>query len=93
MTSAIVQSLKDVQLIVAQTRERGIGFQGGLPWPRLPLDMKRFVDLSSITSQPDLQNAVIMGRKTWDSIPPAFRPLKNRVNIIITRQEQLYVYF
>lgn len=31
------------------------------------------------------QNAVIMGRKTWDSIPPKFRPLKNRLNIVITR--------
>lgn len=33
----------------------------------------------------DAVNAVIMGRKTWDSIPPKFRPLKNRLNIIITR--------
>jgi dihydrofolate reductase len=35
--------------------------------------------------QPPPQNAVIMGRKTWDSIPPKFRPLKNRLNIVITR--------
>jgi len=34
---------------------------------------------------PQTQNAVIMGRKTWESIPPRFRPLKDRQNIIITR--------
>ena len=32
------------------------------------------------------QNQVIMGRKTWDSIPPKFRPLKDRYNIVITRE-------
>ncbi|VDP41668.1 unnamed protein product [Soboliphyme baturini] len=38
------------------------------------------------------RNAVIMGRKTWDSIPEARRPLKNRVNIVITSQKHKYLY-
>jgi len=38
------------------------------------------------SSGPRKVNAVLMGRKTWDSIPPKFRPLKDRLNIVITRQ-------
>ncbi|KAK2026797.1 dihydrofolate reductase [Colletotrichum zoysiae] len=36
-------------------------------------------------ASPDARNAVIMGRKTWESIPPKFRPLKGRLNIVISR--------
>ena len=54
-----------------------IGQNGRLPW-RLPADMQRFVDLT-------MGKPVIMGRKTYDSIPDKFKPLKGRTNIIITR--------
>lgn len=56
---------------------RAIGVDGGLPW-NLPEDLKRF---SSLTTG----HAVLMGRNTYDSLPPKFRPLPNRKNIVVTR--------
>ncbi|TKX27340.1 dihydrofolate reductase-like protein [Elsinoe australis] len=82
-------------LIVAATTKNGIGKAGGLPWPMLKKEMAHFARVtkrvpssmtaSSNSSKP-VQNVVIMGRKTWDSIPQKLRPLKERTNIIITRQ-------
>ncbi|PSK51697.1 Dihydrofolate reductase [Elsinoe australis] len=82
-------------LIVAATTKNGIGKAGGLPWPMLKKEMAYFARVtkrvpssmtaSSNSSKP-AQNVVIMGRKTWDSIPQKLRPLKERTNIIITRQ-------
>lgn len=48
--------------------------------------MKYFKDLTS-TAKYGKRNAVIMGRKTWDSIPAKFRPLRDRVNIVLSRQD------
>lgn len=60
-----------------------IGKDGDIPWRgMLPSDMKRFVMLTTGCS-------VVMGRKTWDSIPTKFRPLPNRENIVVTRNSQL----
>ena len=72
-----------------------IGKDGSMPWMGLlPSDMARFKNL---TSQPD-QNSLIMGRKTWDSIPEKFRPFdKNlppeeaRQTIILTRNLDFHV--
>lgn len=63
--------------IVAMSDDRIIGREGGLPW-HLPADLKRFKDLTTGC-------AVIMGRKTYESLPPKFRPLPGRRNIVITR--------
>ena len=70
-----------IHLIVAGCGESlGIGQEGRLPW-RLPQEIKHFAKL---TTQQNGTNAVVMGRKTWESIPPKFRPLKNRcANFII----------
>jgi dihydrofolate reductase len=75
-------------IIVAMDQETGIGQGGALPW-NLPGDMKHFKEITSRTKDSSKINAVIMGRKTWDSIPEKFRPLPGRVNVVITRNPDL----
>jgi len=66
-------------LIAALTwPDRVIGKDGGLPW-KLPEDLKRFKDVT-------LGHAVLMGRKTWDSLPEKYRPLPERLNLVLTRR-------
>ncbi len=67
-----------LKIIVARAAGGVIGNRGALPW-HLPEDMAHFKRLT-------LGCPVIMGRKTWDSLPDAFRPLPQRMNIVITRQ-------
>ena len=64
-----------ISAIVAVDKNWGIGFEGQL-LERLPPDMKYFKEITS-------NNAVVMGRKTWDSLP--LKPLPNRLNLIITK--------
>lgn len=104
----------ELTLIVAATRNMGIGLNGSMPWKGLRKEMQYFASVTkrippkvserathdvarsnplladesytnSLQSPAGAVNAVIMGRKTWDSIPPKFRPLTARLNIIITR--------
>jgi dihydrofolate reductase len=65
-------------LIYARAANGVIGRGGALPW-HLPEDMAHFRALTQGCP-------VIMGRKTWDSLPPRFRPLPGRENIVVTRQ-------
>lgn len=67
-----------ISLIVAIGKNRELGRGGKLLW-HLPDDMRRFKELT--TGHP-----VIMGRKTWESLPLKFRPLPGRTNIVVTRQ-------
>lgn len=83
-SAAAEQALRTFQLVVAATRKLGIGKGGTMPW-RLPSDMAYFKALTSATADPSKANAVVMGRKTWESIPPKFRPLRGRVNVVLTR--------
>jgi dihydrofolate reductase len=69
-------------LIAAMDQENGIGKNGDIPW-YLPEDLQNFQYLTTGNGR----NAVIMGRVTWESIPKKYRPLKNRLNIVITRQQ------
>ena len=64
-------------VVWAQASNGVIGRDGGLPW-RLPEDMAHF---RAVTTG----STVLMGRKTWDSLPPQFRPLPGRRNIVLTR--------
>ena len=67
-----------IGLIWAQAHGGVIGKDGAMPW-HLPEDLAHF-------KRTTLSHPVIMGRKTWDSLPARFRPLPGRVNIVITRQ-------
>ena len=67
-----------VSVIAAVARNGVIGNDDGLVW-HLPGDMKHFKDTT-------IGHCVIMGRKNYESIPPKYRPLPNRPNIVVTRQ-------
>jgi dihydrofolate reductase len=77
----------DYYLIVAHDTNLGIGIDNGLPW-RIKDDMAHFktITTGNVFEFHDKNNVVIMGRKTWDSIPDKFRPLDNRYNIVISSQ-------
>ncbi len=66
-----------INLIYARAANGVIGKDGVMPW-HLPEDLAHFKQLT-------FGCPVIMGRKTWDSLPPKFRPLPGRTNIVITR--------
>jgi dihydrofolate reductase len=68
-----------VGLIWAQSQGGTIGKDGVIPW-HIPEDLARFREVT-------MGSPVIMGRKTWDSIPDRFRPLHGRENIVVTRQD------
>lgn len=67
-----------IHLIFARARNGVIGADGTLPW-HLPEDLAHF-------KRTTMGAPVIMGRKTWDSLPPRFRPLPGRQNVVLTRQ-------
>jgi dihydrofolate reductase len=78
---------RSFQIVVAATRERGIGKDGQLPW-KLPTDMNFFKTVTSLTTSATKKNAVVMGRRTWESIPDKFRPLRGRLNVVLTRSSR-----
>lgn len=68
-----------VSIIVAKSKNNVIGNKGNLPW-HIPEDLKRFKKLTS-------GKTVIMGRKTYESLPKESKPLPNRVNIILSKDK------
>ena len=72
-----------VKIIAAVAQNGVIGANGKIPW-HLPEDLKRFSKLTKGSGN----NAVIMGRKTWESIPEKYRPLPGRRNIVISSAAQ-----
>ena len=91
---------KGFEIVVAATENGfGIGKEGGLPW-RLPGDMAFFKEVTMKVDSPSpncvhqtgadkIENAVIMGRKTYESIPPKFRPLPGRINVVLSRNANI----
>ncbi|MEW6610997.1 MAG: dihydrofolate reductase [Patescibacteria group bacterium] len=71
-------------IIAACDKEMGIGKGGTLPW-RLPKELEHFHAVTTTTQDASKRNAVVMGRKTWESIPASRRPLQGRLNCVITR--------
>ena len=67
-----------VTLVAAVARNGCIGKDGALPW-RIPADVQHYKDVT-------MGKVVIMGRKTWESIPVKYRPLPGRTNVVVTRQ-------
>ena len=65
-----------VTIIVACTSNGGIGHEGGIPW-QIREDMRHF-------KKTTMGSTVIMGRNTWESLPPSSKPLKGRNNIVVT---------
>jgi len=65
-----------IKLILARALNNVIGADGQMPW-HLPEDLKRFRALTT-------NHIVIMGRKTWESLPGTVKPLQDRINVVIT---------
>ena len=66
-----------IGLIWAQAANRVIGRDNGIPW-HIPEDLKHFREVTA-------GSTVVMGRRTWESLPPRFRPLPGRRNVVLTR--------
>ncbi|MFA4936868.1 MAG: dihydrofolate reductase [Patescibacteria group bacterium] len=77
-------------VIAAIDKNRGLGKDGKLAWNLLG-DLKHFKAVTCKVSKPGAMNAVIMGRTTWESLPEKYRPLPNRINIVLTRKRDFKV--
>ncbi|HEY5933274.1 MAG TPA: dihydrofolate reductase [Kofleriaceae bacterium] len=73
-------------VVVAADLEWGIGKQGGLPWPRLKGDLAHFKRVTSDAPE-GRRNAIMMGRKTWESKEVGGKPLAKRTNVVVSRSE------
>jgi dihydrofolate reductase len=82
--------LKGFAIVVAADAAWGIGKAGDLAW-NLPGDMAWFRQVTTGEDPGNARNSVIMGRKTWDTIPERFRPLARRHNVVVSRNRELEV--
>uniref|UniRef100_A0A1J3IL16 dihydrofolate reductase n=1 Tax=Noccaea caerulescens TaxID=107243 RepID=A0A1J3IL16_NOCCA len=86
--SAVSVTRRSYQVVIAATRDMGLGLDLKLPW-ELPREFQFFQDVTTKTSDPQKRNAAIMGRKTWESTPPEIRPLPGRLNVVLTKSNSL----
>lgn len=77
--SAWAEPVRGVGMVWARTASGVIGAEGGIPW-HVPEDLAHFRQVTGA-------GVVVMGRRTWDSLPPRFRPLPGRRNVVLTRDD------
>lgn len=82
--SRITTPTKPMNIIAAVDANFGIGKNNSLPW-HLKEEYQHFQRQTTLTKDPNRVNALVMGRRCWESIPQKFRPLKNRINIVLSR--------
>lgn len=75
---------KQIYIIIAVDQKNGIGKDGQMPW-HFKKELNHFAKITKETDEPEKRNMVIMGRKTWESLPEKFRPLPKRENAILTK--------
>jgi dihydrofolate reductase len=71
-------------MVLAADLDWGIGKANALPWPKLRGDLQHFKRITSTASE-GRRNAIVMGRKTWQSKEVAGKPLPNRLNVVVSR--------
>lgn len=74
-----------LSIVVAMTKAGVIGKNGKLPW-HIPEELANFKKITH-------NSIVIMGRRTWDSIPKKFKPLPNRFNVVVTNKLKKYASY
>ncbi|XP_034859756.1 dihydrofolate reductase-like [Mirounga leonina] len=77
--------VRRLNCITAVSQNTGIGKNGDLPWPPLRNEFMFFQRMTTTSSVEGKQNLVIMGRKIWFSIPKKNQPLKDRINLVLSR--------
>ena len=76
--------MKKFSMILAVDEKNGLGKDNDLAW-RISADLKYFKKITASTKDFSNTNAVVMGRKTWESIPQKYRPLPYRINCVLSR--------
>nr|AEI30188.1 dihydrofolate reductase [uncultured bacterium] len=74
-----------IKIIVAYGRNHEIGYENGMPW-HLPNELRWVSKVTRHTTDPQRRNAIVMGRRTWESIPAKLRPLKGRLNVVVSHK-------
>ncbi|KAL2221596.1 dihydrofolate reductase-like domain-containing protein [Thermoascus aurantiacus ATCC 26904] len=85
LTLTLIVATTPVRTSTSTTTRLGIGHAGTLPWPRIKSDMSFFARVTTRPPRAGTTNAIIMGRRTYDSLPRHLRPLRERINVVVSR--------
>jgi len=83
-------SEKEIYIIVAIDCKNGMGKDNSMPW-HFKKETQYFKEITLKTDDPSKKNMVIMGKNTWYSLPEKYRPLKDRKNVVLTRDTSLKI--